>query len=186
MAASGPVLQPVSPVNLILVEQIGQAFGQLIALAQISVVGQEALQRFEVRLIDQRRQQAHQAPGQRGLVEQGRLGDLVRTQHHAIQRPHETAGQLDVYGGSDTTATVIFILSIFGQGQLQPLCNAVALHQSNLVFQGRQWISPHPGHNQTAQLIRAVALNHHEACTQRGCNGHACFLDRCVEPDAEP
>ncbi|MNZ67392.1 hypothetical protein D3C78_856380 [compost metagenome] len=56
MTSCCPVFQPVRTVDLILVEQVRQALGQLIALAQIGVVGQEALQGLEVRLIDQLRQ----------------------------------------------------------------------------------------------------------------------------------
>ena len=70
MATCGPVLQPVGAIHLILVEQVGKTLRQLIALAQIGVVSQEALQGFEVRLIDKGRQQAHQTPGQRGFIEQ--------------------------------------------------------------------------------------------------------------------
>src|SRR5690606_34572818 len=40
-----PVVQPVGPVHLILVEQIRQALGQLVALATIRIIGEEPLQR---------------------------------------------------------------------------------------------------------------------------------------------
>jgi hypothetical protein len=54
--ASGPVFQPISAVHLILVEQVGQPLRQLVALTQVGVVGEEALQRLEMLLIDQLRQ----------------------------------------------------------------------------------------------------------------------------------
>ena len=56
MPTFGPVFKPVGPVHLILVEQIRQTFGQLIAFAQVGVVGKEALQRFEMRSIDDLRE----------------------------------------------------------------------------------------------------------------------------------
>ena len=70
MAAGSPVFEPIGAVDLILVEQVSQALGELVAFAQIGVVGQKTLQRFEVRLIDKLRKQAHEAPGQRGFIEQ--------------------------------------------------------------------------------------------------------------------
>ena len=69
IAPLGPVTQPVGAVNLILVKQVSQSLGQLIALAAILVVGQEALQGFEYGLVHHRWQQAHQPPGQRRLVQ---------------------------------------------------------------------------------------------------------------------
>ncbi len=44
VAAFGPVRQPVGAVDLVLIEQIGQALGQLVALAQVGVVGEKAPQ----------------------------------------------------------------------------------------------------------------------------------------------
>ncbi len=129
MATGSPVFQPVGTVDLVLVEQVGKTFGQLVALAQVGVVGEEALQWLEVRLVDQFRQQAHQAPGQRALVEQGFGRDLVATQDHTIELPHKAAGQLHVDGGGDAAATLVVAFRVFGQGEFQPLGDAVALHQ---------------------------------------------------------
>ncbi len=75
--ASGPVLEPVGAVDLILVEQVGQALGELVTLAQVAVVGEEASQRLEMGTFDQSREQTHQTPGQRCLVEQGDFGNFV-------------------------------------------------------------------------------------------------------------
>src|SRR5450830_1747223 len=96
MAASGPIFQPVGAVDLILVEQVSQSLSELVAFAQVAVVCEEALQRLEVRLIDQLGEQAHQAPSQRGFIEQGLGRDFVAPQDHAIELPHEAAGQLHV------------------------------------------------------------------------------------------
>src|SRR5450830_719224 len=87
MAASGPIFQPVGAVDLILVEQVSQSLSELVAFAQVGVVREEALQRLEVRLIDQLGDQAHQAPSQRGFIEQGLGRDFVATQDHAIELP---------------------------------------------------------------------------------------------------
>ena len=91
MPAFSPVFEPVGPVHLVLVEQIRQPLSQLIAFAQIGVMGQEALQGLEMRLIDQLRKQTHQAPGQGSLIEQGSDRNFVTTKDHAIQLPHEAA-----------------------------------------------------------------------------------------------
>ena len=65
----GPVVQPVSPVHLILVKQIRQPLGQLIALAAIRIIRQKALQRGKLGLLRQGWQQPHQPPAQRLLVQ---------------------------------------------------------------------------------------------------------------------
>ena len=44
IAALGPVIQPVSAVDLVLIEQVGQTFGQLVTLATIGIVGQKTPQ----------------------------------------------------------------------------------------------------------------------------------------------
>ncbi len=70
VAALGPVGQPVGAVHLVLVEQVGQALGQLVALAQVVVGprGSGAAAR-RLRSVQQAGQQAHQPPGQRRLVQ---------------------------------------------------------------------------------------------------------------------
>ncbi|MNP28458.1 hypothetical protein D3C76_1214220 [compost metagenome] len=65
----GPVLEPVGAVDLVLVKQVGQPLRELVTLAQVAVIDEKAPQRLEMRALDQGWQQAHQAPGQRGLVE---------------------------------------------------------------------------------------------------------------------
>ncbi|MNM96087.1 hypothetical protein D3C81_1085530 [compost metagenome] len=90
--ATSPILEPVGSVNLVLVEKVGQALGKLVTLAQVAIVGEKAAQGLEMRALDQRREQAHQAPGQRRLVEQGNLRDLIAAQYSTVKLPHEAAG----------------------------------------------------------------------------------------------
>ena len=177
MTTRRPVFEPVGPIDLILVKQVREPFRQLIALAQIGVVSQEALQRFKMWLVNQRRKQAHQTPGERCLVQQRSRWNFITSQHHSVQLPHETAGELHIHCGCDSASTLIVVLRVLSQSQLQPLSDAVALHQRNLILQGRQRITPHPGNDKAAQLIQSVAMNHHESSTERWCNRHSCFLD---------
>ena len=68
----GPILQPVGPVDLILVEQVSQLGCQLMQTAQLRILFQETPQRLEDRLClrpgHQRGQQTHQSPGQQILA----------------------------------------------------------------------------------------------------------------------
>ncbi|VVN39783.1 hypothetical protein PS645_05335 [Pseudomonas fluorescens] len=173
-----PVFEPVSPVDLILVEQVSQALGELIAFTQIGVIRKEALQGFEVRLIDQLRQQTHEAPGQRGFIKQGFDRDFISTQHHAVQLPHEAARQLHVNGCGNAASARIVFLRIFRERQLQPLRDTVALYQSNFVFQGSQRVAPHPADHQAAQLVQAVTVNHHKTSIEGRCVRHKGFLGK--------
>jgi len=150
VAAGGPVLQPVGTIDLVLVEQVSQTFRELVAFTQVRVVRQKALQWLEVRLINELRKQAHQAPSEWGFIEQGRGGDFVTTQDHAIELPHEAAGELNIDRGSDSAAAHVAVFWVFRQGQFEPLGNAVALYQGNFVFQGSQWVAAHPAHHQAA------------------------------------
>ncbi|CNL15872.1 Uncharacterised protein [Mycobacterium tuberculosis] len=52
VTARGPIFQPIGAIDLVLVEEVRQALGELVAFAQIGVVREEALQRLKVRLID--------------------------------------------------------------------------------------------------------------------------------------
>ncbi|CAG8871616.1 hypothetical protein PS627_04559 [Pseudomonas fluorescens] len=84
MLAFGPVLEPVSAVDLILVEEVGKTLRELIALAQIVVIGEESAQGLEMWTLDQLGQQAHETPGKGRLVEQRHLGDFLAAQHPPI------------------------------------------------------------------------------------------------------
>ncbi len=60
--AASPGLEPVGAVHLVLVEQVGQALGELMVLAQVAVAFEEAAQRGELVTRHQFRQQAQQSP----------------------------------------------------------------------------------------------------------------------------
>ncbi|MNF84574.1 hypothetical protein D3C84_669440 [compost metagenome] len=128
--------------------------------------------------IDQLRKQAHQTPGQWSFIKQGLDRNFVTTQDHAIELPHETAGQLHIDGGSDAAAAHVVVLSIFRQCQLQPLGNAIALHQRDFILQGSQRVAPHPADHQAAQLVQAIAVNHHKTSTEGRCVRHKGFLGK--------
>ena len=171
VAAGGPVLQPVGAVDLVLVEQVGQALGQLVALAQVIVLGEEAAQRSEAVALQQRRQQAHQPPGQRALVEQRHAGNRLAAEHRAVGLPEKGGRQLHVDGRGDAAAAAV-LARVLGQRLLEPLRHAVAVHQHHFVFQRAQRIAPHPGHRQFAQRVQAVAVDDHEAGRQGLICGH--------------
>jgi hypothetical protein len=167
--AVGPGGQPVGTIDLILVEEIGQALGKLEALAQIGVLEQKAPQRRVFRLRQQLGQETHQAPDQSGLVEGRDLGDGVGTEHSAIDAPEETRWQRDLERCRDSQTRASGILGlppaagIGGERQLQPLRDAVALGQDDLVLERPKRITLHPLHQQIPQALRTVAVNEHEA-----------------------
>ena len=65
----GPVIEPIGTVDLVLVKQVSQTLGQLVAFAAVAVIGEKALQRRECRLRQQLGQQPHQSPEQGLLVQ---------------------------------------------------------------------------------------------------------------------
>ncbi|MNP18141.1 hypothetical protein D3C76_1106010 [compost metagenome] len=166
--ATGPVLEPIGTVDLVLVEQVGQALGELVALAQVTVIGEEAPQWLEMRALDERWQQAHQPPGQGCLVEQRHFGDFATAKHAAVELPHKATGQLHIDCSGDAAAALVIFQRIFSQGQLEPLGDAIALHQGNFVFQRRQRVATHPAHYQATQVVEAVAVDDHEARVEMG------------------
>jgi hypothetical protein len=129
-----PGRQPVGPVHLVLVEQVGQTFGELEALAQVGIRRQEAAQGLVGRLAGKVRQQTHQAPHQQRLVEGRGLGHRLPPQHRPVGLPQEARGQRQIQPRGDPAAAVLHIL---GQGQAQPLGDAVAMHQHGLGLKGR-------------------------------------------------
>ncbi|MND86513.1 hypothetical protein D3C80_784820 [compost metagenome] len=130
------------------------------ALAQVTVVGQEAAQRGERLAGQQAGQQAHQTPGQRRLVQRRLQRNAVAAEHCTVGLPEKARRQLDLERCGDAAAVLA------GQRQLQPLGDAVALHQHQLVLQRRQRMAVHPRHRQLAQLLQAVAVHHHESGRQ--------------------
>ena len=158
--ARGPVFQPIGAVDLVLVEHVGNTLGQLVALALVAVVQQKALQSGKSRLLQQRRQQAHQPPGERLLVERRNLGHALLAQHGAVSLPKKLRRQLHLDGSRHPAAPLRHRLR---QRQLEPLRNAVALHQNGLRLQRPQRVALHPGHHQISQGFRMVAVDHHQA-----------------------
>ena len=168
VAAVRPVGQPVGPVDLVLVQQVGQALGQLVAFAQVLVLRQKALQRGERGVLQQGGQQAHQAPGQ-WLGVQGRVAwHRVGAQHGPVSLPDEAHGQLHLQRRGDAMPALGRVLR---QRQAQPLRHAVALHQDALILQRRQRVAAHPVTHQVAQRLGVVAMHHHEAGGQAGGQG---------------
>jgi hypothetical protein len=174
-----PGLQPVGPIDLILIEQVREPFGKLIAPARgglLAIDREKAAQRVErieagVARLERRHpcepfEQTIQPPGQRGLVEGRGLGQIAK--HGAVDAPDETRRQHHVQCGGDSLTTrdgfaVIMRRRCGGQGQLEPLGNAVALYQDRLVLQRCERMTAHPGHQQSTQLLQPIALDQHEA-----------------------
>ena len=168
MGRVGPLRQPVGPVHLVLVQQVGQSLGQLVAFAQVLVLRQKALQRGEGRFLQQPGQQAHQAPGQRLGVQRRGARHGVGAQHGPVGLPDEAHRQLHLQRGGDAMAALGRVLR---QRQAQPLRHPVTLHQDALVLQRSQRVAAHPVAHQVAQRLGVVAVHHHEAGGQAGGQG---------------
>ena len=165
----GRVAQPVGPVDLVLVEQVGQAARQLpqtirVARAQKTRHGSESGR------AQQPGQQAHQAPGERCLVHQRLRRHLGPAQHLAVGTPEEARGQLDACGRADA--------SLLRQRHLEPLGHSIALHQHHLLFQRRQRMLVQPGHHGIGQALGAVAVQRDQAVLERGEDDRG-FSHRC-------
>ncbi len=165
-----PGLQPIGPIHLVLVIQVGEALGQLVAPAGVRIGRQKSPQRGEAVGIDrllaapqriQVAQQAIQAPGHRRLVERGAVRQHL--QHAAIHPPNEARRQRHIDRRGNPATAAQRIPRIGRQGQLQPLADAVALHQNHFVFERMQRMTLHPGGHQAAQGLQSVALQQHEA-----------------------
>ena len=163
VAAGGPGGQPIGTIDLVLVEQVGQPLGELEALAPVVVVGEKAGQRRVHRLGDQRRQHPHQAPHQPWLVEGRDLRHRARSEHRAIDLPQEARRQREVEAGGDAAAGVVGGIGRARQPQLEPLGDAVALHQDGLGLERRQRVTTNPGNHQLAQGLGMVAVHQHQA-----------------------
>ena len=157
-----PRIEPVAAVDLVLIEKIGQALGELKAARHVAVA-QEARQWFEARARQQPGQALHQAPGERQLV-QRRLGrHRVGAQHLAVSAPQEAAGQLHARGRADAAAR--------GQRHLEPLRHAVALDQKNLFLERLQGAAAQPLEHRLGEQFGPVAVEHQQAGSNLG--GHA-------------
>ncbi len=167
IAARCPVVEPVGAVDLVAVIEIGQALGQLVSLAQIAVIVEKTPQRGEVGLHEQGRQEPHQAPGQGRAIQRRGWRYLVTAQHLAIGAPEKGRRQLHFQRRGHPAAALVVPARILGQRQLEPLGDAIALHQHLFVFQWRQGIPPHPADRQAAQLFEPIAVYHHESGSER-------------------
>ena len=84
-----PSFQPVSPVHLILIEQVRQAAGQLVQSVGLIPL-QETSHRLETWLIHPLGQELHQTPSQWRLVGGALAGHLLPPQYLPIGPPHES------------------------------------------------------------------------------------------------
>jgi hypothetical protein len=150
-----PGLQPVGPVDLVLVEEVGQALRQLQPARAVVTRAQEASHRREHRVGGQLRQQAHQPPGERQLVQRRPRRHRATAQHGAVGAPDEARRQLHAGGGAGTVGG--------GQFHLHPLGHAVAGHQDQLFFQRRQRFAAQPFEDGRAQQFKPVAVQDEQA-----------------------
>ena len=163
VVARAPGLQPVRAVHLVLLEQRGQALGELVAPAQPGVVAQVARQRREGRVVEQGGQQAHQAPLQAVGVEGRDARHRARAQHLAVGLPDEALRQQRAHRRGDAQAPCA---GLARHRELEPLRHAMALDEHHLVLQRRDGMGAHPLQHQVAQRLQAVALDDHEAGSQ--------------------
>ena len=155
-----PLVQPVGAVDLVLVEQVGHARGQLVALLPVRVVAEKIAHGREIVVVQVLRDQPQQPPGEPCLVERRGGRHCIAAQHGAVGGPQETPGQLYVDRCADAQPAGV---RRAGQGQFQPLRDAVALHQHQLVFERPQRRAGQPGGKQVAQILQPVAVQHHQA-----------------------
>ncbi|KFB74411.1 MAG: hypothetical protein AW09_000285 [Candidatus Accumulibacter phosphatis] len=162
-----PGCQPVGAIHLILIEEVGEALGKLEALAPIAVPVEETEQRRVLRIVHHFRQQAHQTPEQPRFVERRTLRHRRSSEQCAIHPPQKARRQRNFECRSDPAAPCCLTLPRIGsERQLEPLRNAIALHQDDLVLERRQRIAFHPFDDQLAQHLRLIAMHEHQARRQ--------------------
>ena len=150
----GPSIQPIGPVHLILVKQVGQAGGQLVQAVGLIPL-QETGHRLKARLMHPQGQELHQTPSQGRFVGGALAGHLIAAQHLPVRAPHEARRQLNPYGSTHAAIT--------RQGHLQPLSHASALHQDDLFLQRRQRALPEPRQQSLGQCLGTVAVQGEQA-----------------------
>ena len=151
--AAGPRIEPVGPVHLVLVEQVGQVGGQLqqaVGPGLAQVVGHGG----QGGLVQHGGQVLHQPPGEGQFVQRGVGGHGVCPQHLAVGAPQKAGGQLHTGGGGHAHGG--------GQLHLQPLGHAVALHQQGFGLQRVKRVALQPGHHGLGQGFGAVAVQGNE------------------------
>ena len=149
----GPGSQPVGPVDLVLVEQIGQPRRQLQTAIRTAGL-QKAGHRLKTRARRPIGQGAHQAPGQSIFLERRAGGHRSPPQHQPIAAPQETRRQLNPCGGAQA--------GMAGQGHLQPLGRAIALDQKVLSLQRCQRRAVQPIKHRLGQQLQPVAMQHQQ------------------------
>ena len=156
--------EPVGAIDLVLIEQVSQALGQLVTLALLIVLAQVARQRLEQRVVQGFGQQLHQVPAQATLVPGGGGRHLPRAfhrlDHRAVGLPLKARGQGNV--GAEADAVARFALAL-GDGGLEPLGDTVALHQKKGARQRMQRASSQPLQGQITQILHTVALQDDQA-----------------------
>ena len=165
VVALRPGVEPVAAVDLVLVVEVGQALAELpapLGVARVGSVKQKARERLEDGLVKQPGQQLHQAPGERGLVERGMGRHGVPAEDLAVGAPEEPGRQLDARRGADAVCA--------GQGHLEPLGRAVALHEEDFLLQGAEGVRAGPVEEGLGEELGAIAVQDEEAGLDR--RGH--------------
>ncbi len=153
LVAARPGLEPVGPVDLVLIVEIGQALRQL-QQAQGLAIGQEGREGLETRRAGHAWQQRQQAPDQGLAIQRRARAEFGLTQHGAADLPHEARGQLDPRGGADALRLRLL--------RLEPLARSVALHQHQLRLQRRQGPALLAMHQQPMQGFQAISVQHQQ------------------------
>ena len=174
-----PGFQPVGTVDLVLVVQVGQALGELqqaLGFAGAQKVGNGG----EFRQRQALRQQAHQPPDHRRLVQRRFTGYCLLAQDLAVAAPDKARRQLDPRGGTDPQRV--------GHAHLEPLGHAIALHQHGLGLQRLQRVRRQPRQHRIGQGLGLVAVQGNQArlpccvwCLLRCCHMLSC---RCRQAPA--
>jgi hypothetical protein len=173
--ARRPGRQPVGAIHLILIEEVGKAFGKLEALAPIAVAVRKPRSGAYSGIVHHFRQQAHQAPEQPRLVERRTLRHRLPSEQRAIDLPQKARRQRNFERRRDAAAPGFLPLpcGIGGERQLEPLRDAIALHQDDLVLERRQRIALHPGDDQVAQQSRGDCRARASGQASLGGNGQS-------------
>ena len=124
-----PLTQPVSSINLILVVQIGQLFGQLVSSTIILPPFQESRERvISLVRFEPFGQLPVQAPGERPFIV-GRLRrHLIVPQKGPVNLPHKGQRQLKIDTGRHTQAAPMGVLCHL---KTQPLGRSIALNNDD-------------------------------------------------------
>ena len=154
LAPLAPGVEPVGPVHLVLVVEVGDAQRELEAAAGV-VLRQIAGDRREARLGEHLGQQPHQPPGERGLVQRRARRHLRAPEHLAVGLPLEARRQLHRRRRAHPRPA--------RDRHLHPLGHAVALHQDHLGLERRERMLRQPAGDGVEQGLDAVAVQGDEA-----------------------